>query len=83
MLKEKDPLATALFEQYNRVSMPNLRLSEQDAIDLIYFMQVESKRLMKEKTASNVTQPDHGARQHSDPSEPEAKHDDHGDHQNQ
>ena len=83
VLKEKDPLATALYEQYNQVSMPNLRLSEQDAIDLIYFMQVESKRLMKEKTASNVTQPDHGADQHSDPAEPEAKHDDHGDHQDQ
>jgi protein SCO1/2 len=81
VLKEKDPLATALFEQYNRVSMPNLRLSEQDAIDLIYFLQVESKRAMEEKTVSNVPQHDHSAHQHSAPVEPEPKLDDHGDHQ--
>ena len=52
MLKEKDPLATALFEQYNKMPMPNLKLSEQDAIDLIYFMQVESKHAMEEKDPS-------------------------------
>ena len=28
MLNEKDPLATALFERYGRVPMPNLRLSD-------------------------------------------------------
>jgi protein SCO1/2 len=81
VLKEKDPLATALFEQYGKVPMPNMRLSEQDAIDLIYFLQVESKRAMEEKTVSNVPQHDHSAHQHSAPVEPEPKLDDHGDHQ--
>ncbi len=76
MLKEKDPLATALFEQYNQVPMPNMKLSEQDAIDLIYYMQVESKQAMAEKAAPNVTQNDHPA-----PGEP--THADHGDHQHQ
>jgi protein SCO1/2 len=83
MLKEKDPLATALFEQYNELPMPNLKLSEQDAIDLIYFMQVESKQAMEKKAVSNVTQHDHSAHQHPDPGEPEPKHDDQGDHQHQ
>jgi len=83
MLKEKDPLATALFEQYNQVPMPNLKLSEQDAIDLIYFMQVESKHAMEKKAVSNVTQHDPSAHQHPDPGKPEPKHDDQGDHQHQ
>ena len=83
MLKEKDPLATALFEQYNQVPMPNLKLSKQDAIDLIYYMQVESKHAMEEKSVSDVTQNDQSAHQHPDPGEPESKHDDHGDHQHQ
>jgi len=44
MLKEKDPLATALFEQYGKIPMPNIRLSEQDAIDLIQYITDESKK---------------------------------------
>ncbi len=83
MLRERDPLATALFEQYDQVPMPNLKLSEQDAIDLIYFMQVESKRAMDKKTVSDVTQHEHSAHHHSDPGKPEPKHDDHGDQRHQ
>ncbi len=44
LLAEKDPQATALYEQYNQVPMPNLRLSEKDAHDLIEFIQTESRR---------------------------------------
>ena len=83
MLKEKDPLAIALFKQYDQVPMPNLKLSEQDAIDLIYFMQVESKQAMEKRAVSNVTQHDPGAHQHPDPDKSEPKHDDQGDHQHQ
>jgi len=45
MLKEKDPLAIALYNKYNKVPMPNMRLSHQDALDLIQFMQEESQRV--------------------------------------
>jgi protein SCO1/2 len=45
MLQENDPLATALYKQYNNVPMPNLRLSERDALDLIDYMQSESRRV--------------------------------------
>lgn len=38
MLAEKDPLAIALFEEYRQVPMPNLKLTEAEAIDLIEFM---------------------------------------------
>ena len=71
MLKEKDLLATALFKQHNEVPMPNLRLSKKDAIDLISFMQVESKRLMEEMTVRNVTPQDNFFNQRSDPDEPQ------------
>jgi len=45
MLKEKDPLATALFEKYNKVPMPNVRLTDQEVHDLIDFMDAVSKRV--------------------------------------
>ena len=46
MLKEKDPLATALYTQYNNVPMPNVKLVRQQALDLIQFMEVESQRVI-------------------------------------
>lgn len=45
MLREKDALATTLYEQYNSVPMPNLRLSDQDVHDLIQYMDLESQRI--------------------------------------
>ncbi|MDX2457651.1 MAG: SCO family protein [Gammaproteobacteria bacterium] len=45
MLNEKDPLATALYERYNKVPMPNLRLTDQEVHDIIDFMDVVSKRV--------------------------------------
>lgn len=44
MLAEKDPLALELFERYNRVSMPNLRLDEAAAASLITYLQEETER---------------------------------------
>jgi len=38
MLAEKDPIATQLFERYNRLPMPNLRLSDADVEGLINYM---------------------------------------------
>lgn len=61
MLKEKDPLATALFEQYNRMPMPNLKLSDRNVQDLISFMESESKRI----SAAQATQAT-GGKQHAD-----------------
>ena len=45
MLKEGDPLATALYTQYNNVPMPNVKLVEKQALDLIQFMEVETRRV--------------------------------------
>ena len=47
MLEEHDPIAIQLFESYNRLPMPNLRISEHEAQLLLDFIQVESKRMKK------------------------------------
>jgi protein SCO1/2 len=39
MLAEKDPLATALFEKYKQVIMPNLRLGNGDLRELLKFLE--------------------------------------------
>jgi protein SCO1/2 len=45
MLKEKDPLAVALFTQYGQVPMPNVKLTEKQVLDLIQYMQAETRRI--------------------------------------
>lgn len=42
MLSEKDPVATDLFNQYNQMPMPNLRLSDADVEALITYMEASS-----------------------------------------
>lgn len=44
-LKRRDPIAVALFKKYNQVKMPNLRLSEIDAENLISFIEARSNEL--------------------------------------
>jgi len=44
MLAQKDAVAVALYEQYDRVAMPNLRLNLQDADALLDFLQQETTR---------------------------------------
>lgn len=39
MLAEKDPVSKALFEQYNQVAMPNLRLDDTEVEALIEFLE--------------------------------------------
>jgi protein SCO1/2 len=39
MLEEKDPLATALFDKYKQVIMPNLRLGNPDLNELLKFLE--------------------------------------------
>jgi protein SCO1/2 len=45
MLAEKDPLAMALYAQYDEIPMPNLRLSESDVDKLLGYMDQESRRI--------------------------------------
>ena len=45
MLEQGDPIATALYAQYNNLVMPNMRLNQQEAMDLIEYMDEESQRI--------------------------------------
>lgn len=42
MLAEKDPLATALFAQYQNIPMPNLRMSHEDIAQVLQYLGDES-----------------------------------------
>jgi len=46
MLAEKDPLAVALMSKYS-ISMPNMRLNDQDVEAVIAYIEAESERLNK------------------------------------
>ena len=55
----RDPDARALMEKYQPVRMPNMRLSEQDATDLISYLQFENAKL-----AESVVPARSGGHQH-------------------
>jgi protein SCO1/2 len=42
MLAEKDPVATQLFEKYQQVQMPNLRLAEGDVAAIIHYLKSQT-----------------------------------------
>jgi hypothetical protein len=43
VLNEKDPIATALYEKYKQVNMPNLRLGTEDVAVLLSFLEAQTK----------------------------------------
>lgn len=45
MLEKKDPIAISLFKQYNNLAMPNMRLTQQEAMDLLDYIEEETRRL--------------------------------------
>jgi protein SCO1/2 len=49
MLAEKDPIATALFEKYKGIPMPNVGLHEIDAAVLIDYLDSQTERIRREK----------------------------------
>lgn len=49
MLAKKDPIAMALFKKYNEVAMPNMRLNQTEAADLIDYIESETSRIKKDK----------------------------------
>jgi len=50
MLTNKDPIAMALYEKYNRLSMPNMRLNQEEAMSLIDYIEEETQRLSGESS---------------------------------
>ncbi len=53
MLAEKDPIATALFERYNRVPMPNLRLNEVEIEALIAYLEGQASPAARAASLAN------------------------------
>jgi protein SCO1/2 len=44
MLAEKDPLAMSLYEAYNKVAMPNLRMADNDIAEVVRYLEEETDR---------------------------------------
>jgi copper(I)-binding protein/cytochrome oxidase Cu insertion factor (SCO1/SenC/PrrC family) len=44
MLKNKDPIAMALYKQYNNLAMPNMRLNKEEALALLDYIDDEMQR---------------------------------------
>ena len=45
MLEQQDPIAVALLARYNNLAMPNMRLNQQEAMDLLDYIDTETRRL--------------------------------------
>jgi copper(I)-binding protein/cytochrome oxidase Cu insertion factor (SCO1/SenC/PrrC family) len=60
MLAKKDPVAMALYQKYNKLAMPNMRLNRQDATALISYIDEETQRLAgtpkQQNPGSSVTE---------------------------
>jgi mono/diheme cytochrome c family protein len=41
---ESDPIANALYEQYNRTKMPNMRLTEEQIENLTHYLQQQTEK---------------------------------------
>ena len=57
MLAKKDPIAMALFAQYNNLAMPNMRLTRQEAMDLLDYINEESRRVAGQAGNENSAAP--------------------------
>ena len=48
MLAEKDPVAEQMFLAFNKVAMPNMRLSNKETDQIVLYLEEESRRVAKE-----------------------------------
>lgn len=54
MLDDKDPIALALYQQYNKLAMPNMRLNKEEALRLLDYIDSETLRLQSDTKHANV-----------------------------
>lgn len=59
LLAEKDPLATALFAQYQNVQMPNLRLGDADVATLLHYLETQDGVGARTEGPQSVAIPEH------------------------
>lgn len=65
VISEKDPIATALYQKYKQVNMPNLHLSPSDMKELVDFLERQSAPAAKE--VSGVQKPADGVKAEAQP----------------
>ena len=54
MLRKKDPIAMSLAAQYNYVPMPNMRLNEQEVMDIIVYLENESRWIRNSQSHGDI-----------------------------
>ena len=64
MLAEKDPIALAIYSEYDEVLMPNLQLSEVEVNALLEYMAAESRRVQQTATSAASAHPPGHDHQH-------------------
>lgn len=80
MLEEGDPVATALYEKWNKMPMPNLRLTEKDVTALLGYLEQESQRVTAVRSGKIADHSGHaGDGEHAEHGD-QADHGGHGDH---
>ena len=57
MLKKKDPIAMALYKKYNNLAMPNMRLHQEEAQQLLGYINDETERLLGKSTDTKTEKP--------------------------
>ncbi|MEN8205056.1 MAG: copper chaperone PCu(A)C [Pseudomonadota bacterium] len=57
MLKKKDPVAMALYKQYNNLAMPNMRLNKEEALSLLDYMADETQRIAGDEPLDSIVTP--------------------------
>jgi protein SCO1/2 len=59
MIKEKDPIAIALYNKYNQVTMPNFSLTEVDVMDLLTYLDDKSTQTTTQSAKKSQSQLNH------------------------
>lgn len=57
MINKKDPIAIALYNKYNKLAMPNMRLNKQEADLLLKYIDDETRRINGESAIANSEKP--------------------------
>lgn len=57
MINKKDPIAIALYNKYNKLAMPNMRLNKEEADVLLEYIASETRRITGEPDLANTEQP--------------------------
>ena len=57
MLKKKDPIAMDLYRKYNNLAMPNMRLHQKEAQQLLSYINDETERLLGKSTDRKTEKP--------------------------